>query len=806
MEALYSLQDELFDNLVKAERNFKKTGKERIRRQYLETRLEVLEQLFKDFRETHKEIVVKGKNKKEAYFTEGKYETFEELYMQYKSSLLETLQQFLPPVSDLSYTAATVKAKENCSDVKLPRIQLPTFGENLGIKTETWDTIVVYLVVSKLDTESIKQWEQHLNTRGDELPTWIQLRDYLEYRFRSLEMIDTNGKRDMQAKPAIKSKSFHASVEKEKEDKAKSKQECPLCHESHYINQCKRFSLMKPKERQAFVQTAKLCFNCLVPTHAVIKCRQPFSCKKCGRRHHTMLHFERDNQETTREQATVVPSSETHHERASTSRGDTNITATFSRRELQPNSVLLATAKVKVFHSNGLKYIIRALIDQGSQASFVSESTVQLLGLVRKPVSGWVSGLGDGRMKIKHTVLLHLESRHNPTSYIIVKAYVLHSLTSLLPSTKLNIPKWVEMDNHSLADPTYAVPGKIDILLGAEIYSVILLDGVIKHPDCNILAQNTLFGWILSGKMSKGPQALVKDNFNSMHLQIKEDELLKKFWEMEDEPNLVRKEMTDSEKVCEDLFNLTTIRDKEGRFIVRLPFATENPKCMYGNTEERAIKRLEYLERKLLKDPKLREEYNKVMSEYLSMNHMRVVSESELQNPKVVYLPHHAVVREDKDTTKVRVVFDASSKGDNSVSLNDELLVGPRLQQDLRHILMRWRHPKICIVADIVKMYRMVRVAEEDTEFQRLVWRFNPTEPIQRYKLLRLTFGTACAPYLAVKVLHRLAELEGKKYPLAASITKQCFYMDDLMTGVDTVPEAMQTLQNPLMRQQSIFG
>ncbi|XP_047543217.1 uncharacterized protein LOC125075548 [Vanessa atalanta] len=488
--------------------------------------------------------------------------------------------------------------------------------------------------------------------RCDELPTWIQLRDYLEYRFRSLEMIDTNAKRDVQqAKPALKSKLFHASIEKdrEKENKSKAKQECPMCHENHFINQCNRFSLMKPKERQEFVQTAKLCFNCLAPTHAVVKCRQPFRCKKCGRRHHTMLHFERGNQETTssQEQTKVVSSIEPQHERASTSRGDTNVTATFSRGELQPNSVLLATAKVKVFHSNGFKYIIRALIDQGSQASFVSESTVQLLGLVRKPVSGWVSGLGDGRMRIKYTVLLRLESRHNPNSYIQVNAYVLHSLTSLLPSTNLSTPKWVEMDNLPLADPTYAVPGKIDILLGAEVYNEILLDGVIKHPDCNVIAQNTLCGWILSEKMSKGPRALGKDNFISMHLQIKEDELLKKFWEMEDEPNLINKEMTDSEKVCEDLFNSTTVRDNEGRFIVRLPFATENPKCQYGNTEERAIKRLEYLERKLSKDLKLREEYNKVMSEYLSMNHMRLVSESELQNPKAVYLPHHGVVRED---------------------------------------------------------------------------------------------------------------------------------------------------------------
>lgn len=68
---------------------------------------------------------------------------------------------------------------------------------------------------------------------------------------------------------------------------------------------------------------------------------------------------------------------------------------------------------------------------------------------------------------------------------------------------------------------------------------------------------------------------------------------------------------------------------------------------------------------------------------------MRPVSASELENPKAVYLPHNAVVREDKETTKVRIDFDMSNKGDNNVYLNDDLLIGPKLQQDLRHILMR---------------------------------------------------------------------------------------------------------------------
>lgn len=898
MDQLLKVQNEFVSNLKKAQVNFKKSPKERIKPEYIKTRLEVLEQLFADFKAGHKTVICNAKDQQHVYFTEDTYENFQEDYIQYKTMLLENLAELGKSEPKPSENLKS----SNSNDIKLPRIQLPSFsgkyeewqtfydmftslihnnntvssvqklhylksnisGEalnllrnystteanyedawqqlvrrynnkryncnailktlftlkkvnsessiairqlldttstclkslhNIGISTENWDVVTVYHVVTKLDAESVKQWEQQLNLTNEDLPTWSQLRDFLEYRFRSLEMIDNNSTRPVQpVKPAAKTKTFHAAVE----GKPKPQEiECVMCHEkTHFLYHCKQFGLMAPKERQEFVQNNRLCFNCLAPTHAVLKCRQSMSCRKCGRRHHTMLHFEREiNQEPTTASEAPSSSSQLQPEKLSISRdsrGETHVTTAFSRRAPQPHSVLLATASVKVVNSTGCKQTIRALLDQGSQASFVTEATVQLLGLSRKPVRGWVSGLGDGRMKIKHTVSLRVESRHNPDVSVLVNAYVLPSLTSLLPATRLSPTEWVEIETLTLADPTYNTPGKIDMLLGAEVYAEILVDGIKKHSEENLMAQNTIFGWILSGRLSRENESESKDSVISMHVNMNEDDSLKRFWEIENEPDLIEKEMTKSEKLCEDFFDLTTVRDSEGRFVVKLPFANDETQCQHGNTKQRAIKRLEGLERKLTREPKLREAYNGVFKEYLSMNHMRPITEEESENPKAVYLPHHAVVREDKDTTKVRVVFDASCKGNNNVSLNDELLVGPRLQQDLRHILMRWRSHKICIIADIVKMYRMIRVASEDTDFQRVVWRFDPSEPIQHYKLLRLTFGTACAPYLAVKSLQRLAELEESKYSLAAKITKKDFYMDDLMTGSETVSEAVQ--------------
>ncbi|CAF4927804.1 unnamed protein product [Pieris macdunnoughi] len=180
------------------------------------------------------------------------------------------------------------------------------------------------------------------------------------------------------------------------------------------------------------------------------------------------------------------------------------------------------------------------------------------------------------------------------------------------------------------------------------------------------------------------------------------------------------------------------------------------------------------------------------MQEYLDLGHMEHVTVKDKDPLESVYLPHHGVIREDKTTTKVRVVFDASCKGTNGISLNQTLMVGPKLQQDLRHIIMRWRMHPICLSADIVKMYRQVVVTDADADFQRLVWREDEESEIKDYRLIRVTFGTACAPYLAVKTLQQLAIAEHKECPDEAEKIITDYYVDDLLTGCETVEEGVR--------------
>jgi hypothetical protein len=138
---------------------------------------------------------------------------------------------------------------------------------------------------------------------------------------------------------------------------------------------------------------------------------------------------------------------------------------------------------------------------------------------------------------------------------------------------------------------------------------------------------------------------------------------------------------------CETSFRETHKRDVDGRFIVSLPLKNIPPKI--GCTKNIAIKRLKSIEAKFCKSPQLQEEYYKFLREYMELGHMERVEGPDPQ--QVVYLPHHCVKKESSLTTKTRVVFDASARSTNGLSLNDNLLPGPNLQADLFSIISRCR-------------------------------------------------------------------------------------------------------------------
>lgn len=223
--------------------------------------------------------------------------------------------------------------------------------------------------------------------------------------------------------------------------------------------------------------------------------------------------------------------------------------------------------------------------------------------------------------------------------------------------------------------------------------------------------------------------------------------------------------------------------------MVRLP-VKEHLIGKLGDSRGIALKRLRNLENRFVRDTELKGKYVQFINEYIALGHMRMLGSQPDDSSTHFYLPHHCVFKKADQGSKLRVVFDASCKGSTGTSLNDALLVGPVVQQDLTAILMRFRTFRYVFAADIIKMYRQILLDPSQTCLQRILWRNDSALEASTYELTTVTYGTASASYLATRCLKHLTEQHSSKYPIGSLHVKRDFYVDDLLTGADTVRDA----------------
>ncbi|XP_076660100.1 uncharacterized protein LOC143363387 [Halictus rubicundus] len=241
-----------------------------------------------------------------------------------------------------------------------------------------------------------------------------------------------------------------------------------------------------PLDRLRVVTSNHLCHNCL-EQHAVAACRSSKTCQRCTERHHTMLH------DALAKGSRPPPVNSMH-------------VVNGSEHSEEPLSVLLATALVSV-RSAGQTVVARALIDPCSEVSLVSESLVQQLRLHRKPCSQVVVGAGaKATSTARGRAYMDVASRHQADLSCAVEALILPRLTSYRPRCRTFAPTWPHISGLTLADPSSTSSTPIDLLLGADVYPQVLLAGISSGGHRGPVAQETIFGWILSGPMtSPGP-------------------------------------------------------------------------------------------------------------------------------------------------------------------------------------------------------------------------------------------------------------------------------------------------------------
>ncbi|XP_062710710.1 uncharacterized protein LOC134288834 [Aedes albopictus] len=674
--------------------------------------------------------------------------------------------------------------------------------KQLGESTEYWDILLIHFLSSRLDPVTRRDWEELSATQQN--VTFKDLTDFIQRRVSVLQQMSSKQPEPQQAfqprKPPNSRIGSHGAFQE-------NRRRCLFCPEEHPIYMCQIFSRMPEEEKKKPVKRHQLCRNCFRKGHMSRDCPSENCCRRCNSRHHTQLCTTTTSNQGRSTNAAVTtsdarssnptasgatptdpPTSSSASRAASITMNAAHSGVTSCNSQQTTRSkVLLATAVVIIVDDAGKEHFARALLDSGSECCFATSQLSQMMNVKRTRVDVPVAGIGKSALKVKHQFRAVIKSRNSDYT-TSVDLLILPKVTMDLPSTNIDVTRWDIPSNINLADPAFFQSSTVDIVLGAEIFfDLFSVPGRITLDESLPLLANSVFGWVVSGRTAQNlPHTSVRCNVSTVaDLQT----YMEKFWKIEEDASATN--YSPDETACEEFFQRTVTRDASGRYIVRLPFK-ESMVQRLGDNQKSALHRFRLLENRLSRDASIAQQYREFMSEYLQLGHMAPLSTFAKEIHPKYYLPHHPVIRESSTTTKLRVVFDASSKTSSGISLNDALLVGPIVQDDLRSIVMRSRTHEIVLIADAEKMYRQVRHFPEDYAYLCIFWRLAPDQPIQTFVLQTVTYGTASAPYLATRVLKQLANDEAANYPIAAQVVENDFYVDDLFTGAATATETLE--------------
>ncbi|XP_074612232.1 uncharacterized protein LOC141866597 [Acropora palmata] len=172
-----------------------------------------------------------------------------------------------------------------------------------------------------------------------------------------------------------------------------------------------------------------------------------------------------------------------------------------------------------------------------------------------------------------------------------------------------------------------------------------------------------------------------------------------------------------------------------------------------------ALRRLEGTEHRLLKSLEIARSYTDCIQQYTLKGYIRKVPREDPPAAKW-FLPHFPIVRPDRTTTKMRIVFDTSARY-QGVSLNNVICQGPKLQRDLFHVLLHFRKHAVALVCDIAEMYPRIEIAPEDRPFHRFLWRDLDQQKVpEEYEFSRAVFGVNSSPFLAQFITQHHAETQ----------------------------------------------
>ncbi|XP_055938261.1 uncharacterized protein LOC129968428 [Argiope bruennichi] len=334
-------------------------------------------------------------------------------------------------------------------------------------------------------------------------------------------------------------------------------------------------------------------------------------------------------------------------------------------------------------------------------------------------------------------------------------------------------------------------PQSVQVLLGSDVIGNIMT-GQRRVLSCGLVAMETLLGWTLSGKVPENEMS----SYNAMlvaSLFVKEMDI-SQLWRLDSlgiqDPS-EQKSKVELHKASMEHFLRTVKVDEEERFLVSLPWLDGH--LPLPDNFNSALKGLQVTTHKLKKE-NLFQEYGDVFKEWKREG---IIEEVPLEEIKSAchYLPHRHVVKPNS-TTKIRPVFNASSKQKGAVSLNDCLEKGLNLIELIPSMLKRFRLYRFGISADIRKAFLQISLYKEDRNFLRFLWHSEEGELIH-YRHCRVVFGVSSSPFLLGSTIQYHLERKLEEAQQGRGRYPECiiqklmnsFYVDNCLASFKTQSE-----------------
>ncbi|XP_073821302.1 uncharacterized protein [Musca autumnalis] len=624
---------------------------------------------------------------------------------------------------------------------------------SLGSEADVMNAILVHMVLSKVDNETKDNYDEKQDFKS--LPSWDLCYELLS---RRCQFLGSHKKRiEFPEKVVANKPKPNNKFNRSAHTFVNSNSNCSYCNSSeHNLSTCSSFANIVVSERFNFVKRNGHCINCLRKGHMVSKCSSNSRCRVCDSAHHTILHiFSSPDQPSS-------SNSNSNSPQPSTSGNPVSLVARSFKRAIIP------TAQILMKDNCGNFQTVRALLDSCSELNFISEEAAKRLKLKFRPFSQEISGIGEVRTAIKFSVDTTIKSRSNSFMWSSTFA-VTKNISSRQPGELINTSQWKIPQNIELADPLYYKPKPIDVLLSAEVFFGLLLDGKISFGNGLPCLTNTVFGWIVGGSSPS------RSNSNSLTCNLTVS--------MHEDTNIDGTSTHTKEKQsCEDQFIENSRFDSYGRVAVRLPF--KKLSNYIGNSFAISRRRFLSLESRLERESTLKSMHEEFMQEYVSLGYMSPYNQSLNNLPYLIL--HNCFLKHYSSSTKHRVVFDAVARTSSNHSLNDILMVGPTTQLDLVITLLSFRWNKYALTADVLNMYRQFHTGEPDRSSQLVLWRSNKNDNIKVFQLNIVNNGLSAAPF-SLRCLFLITDRYKISHHSSSEITRQDLFVDGVLTGADNI-------------------